>query len=167
MSNHSSFNQLDVEKTIVRKHDPFMVIEKPRSPVHIHTYGGETPFFKGLSEGKLLGSKCTNGKCDASKDDAFLPPRVYCPDCLEKMEWVDVANQSAKIYTHITVQYPGAFNKLTLPCHLISVKVEGTCTIMMSYLQKSEPQIGMAVRPVFNTKNPTYTILDLAWEPVT
>lgn len=161
----SPFDRLDIEKTVVRSTSP-LVIEKPRAPLHIHTYGGETDFFKGLTQGKLLGSKCINKKCEASHQDAFLPPRVYCPDCLEKTKWVDLTRAAAKIYTHITVEYPGAFNKLPLPCHLISVEVQGAITVLMSYLVNGEPQIGLKVRPLFNTQKPTYTILDLCWEPV-
>ena len=29
-----------------------------------------------------------------------------------------------------------------------------------------EPEIGMAIMPIFKTVNPTYTILDLSWVPV-
>ena len=35
----------------------------------------------------------------------------------------------------------------------------------MSYLPVGEPKIGMRILPIFQTKNPTFTILDLAWVP--
>jgi hypothetical protein len=35
----------------------------------------------------------------------------------------------------------------------------------MEYLSVGEPGIGMKVVPVFNTTNPSYTILDLSWIP--
>jgi hypothetical protein len=35
----------------------------------------------------------------------------------------------------------------------------------MSCLVKGDPKIGMKVVPIFQTLNPTYTILDLAWVP--
>ncbi len=170
MSKHEfEFNNLNPNATVLRRLDP-IVIEKPRAPIHIHTYGGETPFFKGLAEGKLMATKCTNKKCDPAgkSGDFFLPPRVYCPDCLEKMSWVDVteiARRTAKIHTHITVAHPGAFNRVPMPCELISVEMEGSDTIIMSQLKGAKPEIGMPVEPVFNTSNPTFTILDLAWKP--
>jgi uncharacterized OB-fold protein len=162
---HPYFKKLDVQKTVVRSLDPQLVIEKPRGLAHIHTYGGETPFFKGLAKGKLLGTRCANPKCENSKLGEMLPPRVYCPDCLEPMTWVDVTDREAEIYTHITVLYPGAFNRLPTPCHLISVRLAGVSTTLMSYLIEAEPRIGLKVRPVFNTDSPTFTILDLAWQP--
>ncbi len=160
------FNNLNAEATIVRKLDP-IVIEKPRAPIHIHSYGGETPFFRGLTEGRLLATKCTNPVCDPAgvEGQVFLPPRVYCPDCLEKMEWIDVTNWKGKVHTHITVKYPGAFNRLELPCHLISVEIEGVSTIMMSVLRDADPEIGLEIEPRFNTVHPTYSILDLYWVP--
>lgn len=158
------FNNMNPGATVLRSIDP-MVIEKPRAPIHVHTYGGETPFFKGLTQGKLMATKCNTKGCITNNGEAMLPPRVYCPDCLEKMEWVELKNVKAEIYTHITVAYPGAFNQLDPPCHLISIKIEGVSTMIMSYLKGAEPQIGLKIEPRFRTANPTYTILDLYWVP--
>ncbi|MCU0662336.1 MAG: hypothetical protein MUC50_08425 [Myxococcota bacterium] len=163
------FNNSNPNATVLRRLDP-MVIEKPRAPIHIHTYGGETPFFKGLTEGRLMATKCANGKCDPSGKEGYfhLPPRVYCPDCSEKMEWHDVtdlARRTAKVHTHITVERPGAFNRVPMPCELISVEIEGVATVIMSQLRGAKPEIGMPIQPEFNTTNPTFTILDLSWVP--
>lgn len=170
MSKHEfEYNNMNPGATVLRRLDP-MVIEKPRNPIHVHTYGGETPFFKGLTEGKLMATKCLNAKCDPAGQEGyyFLPPRVYCPDCLEKMEWVDVteiARATAKVHTHITVAHPGAFNQVPMPCELISVEIEGVTTLIMSQLTGGKPEIGMKIEPVFNTAKPSFTILDLAWKP--
>ena len=40
-------------------------VTNPADMTHIHTYGGEAPFFENLSKQKLLGTKCANPKCDA------------------------------------------------------------------------------------------------------
>lgn len=166
MTTATPFDAIDMPPTLIRKEKPTLVIEKPRSLVHIHTYGSETPFFKGLTEGKLLASHCTNKKCHNATLGEMLPPRIYCPDCLERMAFVDIKDRPAQVYTHITVAYPGAFNRLPTPCHLISVRVQGVSTTMMSYLVDAEPEIGLNVQPEFNTTKPTYTILDLCWKPV-
>jgi hypothetical protein len=49
----------------------------------------------------------------------------------------------------------------------INVEFDGVVTILMSYLlaTKQPPAIGMKVRPIFRTKEPTYTITDLAFVP--
>jgi hypothetical protein len=37
---------------------------------------------------------------------------------------------------------------------------------MMSYQVLGDSEMGMRVVPIFNTQDPTYTILDLAWVPL-
>ncbi len=167
--NKNTYEFNNPQSTVLRCLDP-IVVEKPRDLIHIHTYGGETPFFKGLTKGQLMATKCLNKDCDPAGKAGyyFLPPRVYCPDCLEKMEWeeiTDLARESAKVHTHITVPCPGAFNRVPMPCQLISVEIEGVCTFLMSVLRDAEPEIGLEIEPVFETANPTFTILDLAWKP--
>ncbi len=163
-----TFDNMHPDATVLRQISPAIVIEKPRAAIHYHTYGFESKFFQGLTEGKLYATVCRNkghGCPAGDSGEYFLPPRAYCPDCLEPMEWVEIKNPKAKIHTHITVKYPGAFNRLPQPCHLISVEIEGVTTIMMSYLVGAEPEIGMEIEPRFKTDNPTYTILDLYWVP--
>ncbi len=143
------------------KSDP-MVIKNVKEYFHLHAYGGLTKFFQGLRESKLYGTRCTNAECEEKR--IWLPPRLHCPDCLQEMEWVE-APQAGTIYTHSTVQYPGSNFKLSTPCPLISVELEGVCTKMMSYLKEGKPEIGMKVKAWFRTEEPTNTILDLAWVP--
>ena len=52
-----------------------------------------------------------------------------------------------------------------MPCELISVEIDGVTTVIMSQLIGAKPEIGMPIEPVFNTANPTFTILDLSWKP--
>jgi uncharacterized OB-fold protein len=171
MAEHKfEFDNMNPGASVLRSVDP-IVIEKPRAPMHIHTYGAETPFFKGLTQGRLMATKCVNSKCEVSGKEGYfhLPPRIYCPDCLEKMQWEDItdlARRTAKIHTHITIEHPGAFNRVPMPCELISVEIEGVATNIMSQLVKAKPEIGMRIEPVFNTRQPSFTILDLAWQPV-
>ncbi|MDO8631303.1 MAG: OB-fold domain-containing protein [Phycisphaerales bacterium] len=141
--------------------DP-LVIKNVKNWFHSHTYGGWSRFFKGLREGKLLATRCTNPACKENR--LWLPPRCDCPDCWSRMEWVP-APTVGEIFTHTTVQYPGALFRASPPCPLISVQIEGVCTKLMSYLKEGTPRIGMPVRAVFNTTKPTNTILDLAWVP--
>jgi uncharacterized protein len=159
-----TFNNMNPGATVVRSLEP-LVIEKPRAPIHVHTYGGETPFFRGLAEGRLMATRCKTKGCDGNAQGYWLPPRVYCPDCLEKMEWFEVENPKAKVHTFIKVAYPGAFNRLDVPSILISVEIEGCATVMMSVLKDAEPKIGLEIEPRFNTTHPTFTILDLYWVP--
>jgi len=125
MAKHEfEFNNLNPSATVLRSLEP-MVIEKPRAPIHIHTYGGEAAFFKGLAKGRLMATRCESRTCQvAGKDRHFcLPPRVYCPDCLEAMARHDItelASKKAKIHTHITVAHPAAFNRMLCAALLLA-----------------------------------------------
>jgi uncharacterized OB-fold protein len=144
-------------------------ITNPRRMVYHHSYGGEAPFFQGLGDGRLWATRCDNPKCEVGHKSIFIPFRIHCPDCLEQntpLDITDLANKSARIYSFMVCERSGAFNSLEKPIRFINVEFDGVTTILMSYLLgKQDPQIGMKVRPVFRTKNPTCTITDLAFVP--
>jgi len=143
-------------------------VTNPRDVTHIHSYGGEAPFFENLSQGKLLGTKCGNPKCE-SYGSIFMPYRIYCPDCLMRCEEVDLtalARQGARVHTFMITERTGAFNTLATPIRFVNVEFEGVATILMGYLSVGEPKIGMQVVPIFQKEHPTYTIMDLSWVPV-
>lgn len=154
--------KLDGTFAEVLNEDP-LVIKNQKNYFHIHSYGGWGRFFAGLREGKLYGTRCTNPACPEKR--LWLPPRCECPDCWRPMEWAEAPTRG-KIFTHTTVLYPGALFRASTPCPLISVELEGVCTKLMSYLKEGNPEIGMPIEAVFNTQNPTNTILDLAWKPI-
>ncbi len=144
-----------------------MGVTNPRDVTHIHMYGGEAPFFENLSKGKLLGTKCENPDCDAH-GSVFVPFRIHCPDCLWKNTIVDIteiANKGASVHTFMITERTGAFNTLEKPIRFVNVEFEGVSTILMGYLPVGEPEMGMKVVPIFQTKSPTFTIIDLAWVP--
>ncbi len=144
-----------------------MGVTNPRDLTHVHMYGGEAPFFEGLGQGKLLGTRCDNSNCEAN-GSIFIPFRIHCPDCLSKNTIVDMtetAQKGATVHTFMITERTGAFNTLPKPIRFVNVEFEGVPTILMGYLSVGEPKIGMKVIPIFNTTNPTFTILDLSWVP--
>ncbi len=145
----------------VIQNDP-MVVKNPKTWSHQHSYGGWGKFFKGLQEEKLLATRCTNSECGENR--LWLPPRCECPDCWHDMEWVE-APKEGTIYTFSTVTYPGELFKLPAGTPLISIELDGVCTKLMGWLKEGKPEFSMKVKAVFNTQNPTNTILDLAWVP--
>ncbi|MBL7024518.1 MAG: hypothetical protein ISR87_03610 [Candidatus Marinimicrobia bacterium] len=142
-------------------------ITNPADMTHIHAYGGEAPFFENLSNAKLLGTKCANPKCE-TYGSIYIPYRIHCPDCLMRNEEVDLtelARKGASVHTFMITERTGAFNTLEIPIRFVNVEFEGVSTILMGYLSIGEPKIGMKVVPIFQTKNPTFTIMDLSWVP--
>ena len=142
-----------------------MGITKPRHMIYLHSYGGEAPFFEALCQGKLLGTKCDNPKCEY-QGTLFQPYRIHCPDCLGRCTEVDMtrlAREKGFIHTFMICERSGAFNTLDKPIKFINVEFEGVSTILMSYLSVGEPKIGKRVIPIFRKFDPTYTITDLSW----
>lgn len=135
---------------------------------HYHTYGQLTPYFAGLKEGKLLGTKCTNTACPIGKGrgELWIPPRADCPDCHQPMVWEDVKNPRGYIYTYTYVERGGTGLEIETPYYQIDVKIEGVWTIVKSWLADRKPiQIGDKVRARFRTgRDATNTSLDLYWE---
>ena len=67
---------------------------------YIHSYAQDSPFFAGLSKGKLLGSACT--KCHYK----FATPRAHCMECGAKTEWMELPLEG-KVHTFTTCYFGG------------------------------------------------------------
>jgi uncharacterized OB-fold protein len=135
---------------------------------HFHTYGQLTPYFKGLAEGRLLATRCTNPRCPIGKghSDLWLPPRTDCPDCHQPMVWEEIVSPRGYIYAYTLVERGGTGLEIACPYYQIDVKMEGVGTIAKSYLLDRTPiAIGDRVRARFRTgADATHTCLDLCWE---
>jgi len=149
------------------------VVELPRfgpEGTHYHTYGLLTPYFKGLTEGRLLGTSCTNPACPISRGsgDLWLPPRADCPDCHQPMAWKEVEDPRGYVFAYTYVERGGTGLEIECPYYQIDVKIPGVCTIVKSYLVDRAPvAIGDKVRARFRTgPDATHTALDLYFELV-
>jgi hypothetical protein len=163
------FHTIEPNQPIKDEKGRLVGICNPRRIVHHHSLGGEAAFFEGVTKGKLLATRCDNPDCKDGYKSIFIPYRIHCPDCLEKnteIDLTDVANRTAHIYSFMVCERSGAFNTLEKPIRFVNVEFEGVTTILMSYLLgKQQPKIGMKLRPIFRTTEPTYTITDLAFVP--
>jgi uncharacterized OB-fold protein len=135
---------------------------------HYHTYGMLTPYFQGLTEGRLMATCCENERCPISrgKGELWLPPRADCPDCHQPMIWREIKNPTGTIYAYTHVERGGAGLEIECPYYQIDVRIDGVCTIVKSYLvDRRTIKIGDRVRARFRTgKDATRTCLDLFWE---
>ncbi len=132
------------EGTILFNIDP-IIIKDHYEINYIHSYAQDSPFFAGLSKGKLLGSKCT--KCNYT----YGTPRSHCMECGAKTEWYELPLEGT-IHTFTTCYFGSeAFLKET-PFTLILVEFEGVNTLFLSRLIGVEPQdvkIGTKVKAQF------------------
>ncbi|MCL4478957.1 MAG: Zn-ribbon domain-containing OB-fold protein [Deltaproteobacteria bacterium] len=115
---------------------------------YIVSYGQDSPFFAGLANGKLLGTKCT--KCGY----IHVTPKMHCQECGGECDWIELPKEG-RIHT-FTVCYFGSeeFLKET-PFILILVEFEGAKTLLLSRLvgfdasKASLDLVGKKVMPRF------------------
>jgi len=163
--------KLDTKPSEITQEGDAWILHFPRfgkEGQHFHTYGLLTPYFRGLTEGKLLATKCTNPGCPISRGDGelWLPPRADCPDCHQPMKWEEVKDLEGYIYAYTFVERGGTGLEIECPYYQVDVKIPGVCTIAKSYLvDRKKIKIGDKVRVKFRTgKDATNTSLDMYFE---
>ena len=142
--------------------DDRLVIKNPKHWFHIHSYGQLNAVLPWAAREKAARDALHR---PALRDSRMAGPRGLTARTVSSPLNGSSSRKLAKSFTHTTIEYPGALFKLSTPCPLISVEIDGVCTKPMSYLLEGEPKIGLPVRAWFRIDNPTNTILDLAWVP--
>lgn len=139
-----------------------LIIDYPYSIRYIHSYAEDTPFFLGLANGELKGSRCTNPDCGF----LFATPRGHCMVCGRETKWTNLP-LAGKIHAWTTCHFGSeAFLKET-PYNLALVEFEGAGSLLMARLKdcvESEIYIGMPVEARFDP-NPKYSIADVWFVP--
>jgi uncharacterized OB-fold protein len=118
--------------SIVFNTDP-LIVKWPYKIDYIHSYAQDSPFFRGLAEGKLLGSKCT--KCGHK----FATPRSHCMECGAETEWVEVP-QEGKVHTWTICHFGSEAFLPECPFILVLVEFKGFDTLFLSRLVTMNPQ---------------------------
>lgn len=123
-----------------------IVVKQPYHIEYVHSYGQDSPFFAGLSNKKLLGTKC--GKCNYT----WATPRLACTHCGGETDWVELP-QEGRVHTFTTCYFGGEEFLNETPFHLVLVEFDGVDTLLLSRLigpaQPEEIRIGMKVKAKF------------------
>jgi uncharacterized protein len=139
-----------------------LVIRFPYSINYIHSYAEDSPFFLGLADGKLRGSKCRKPKCAF----VFATPRSHCMVCGAPTEWIDLP-LNGKVHSWTTCHFGSeAFLKET-PYNLAMVEFEGAGSLLLVRLKdctESDLYVGMPVEARFEP-HPKYSITDVWFVP--
>jgi hypothetical protein len=124
-------------------------IEQEYKITYLHSYGQDSPWFAGLANRRLLGSR------DPVSGYTYATPRGHDMTSGAETEWVDLTQRSAHVHA-FTVCYFGSEEFLPeTPFVLALVEIEGVNTLLLTRLMGVDPQqpsldwIGMAVRPRF------------------
>ena len=139
-----------------------LVIKFPYQINYIHSYAEDSPFFLGLAEGKLKGSKCRRVKCGF----VFATPRSHCMVCGSPTEWFDLP-LTGRLHSWTTCHFGSeAFLKET-PYNLALVEFAGVGSVLLARLKDAEASdlyVGMPVEARFDP-NPKYSITDVWFVP--
>jgi uncharacterized OB-fold protein len=139
-----------------------LIIRYPYSITYIHSYAEDTPFFLGLAEGRLRGSRCTKKGCGF----VFATPRGHCMVCGSPTEWMDLPKKG-RVHSWTTCHFGSeAFLKET-PYNLAMVEFEGAGSLMLVRLKdavESDLYVGMPVEAKFDP-NPKYLVTDVWFVP--
>jgi uncharacterized protein len=140
-----------------------LVIRFPYSIDYIHSYAEDSPFFLGLAQGKLLGSRCTGPRCGFR----FATPRSHCMVCGRATEWFELPKQG-KLHSWTTCHFGSEAFLAETPYNLALVEFEGADSVLLVRLKDcTEPEIyvGMPVEARFSPE-PKYLITDVWFVPV-
>ncbi len=125
-----------------------------------HSYAQDSPFFVGLTKGRLLGSRCSG--CGY----IFATPRAHCMECGATTAWHELP-KVGHIHTFTTCYYGGEAFLDETPFTLILVGFEGVQTLFLSRLKGLKPEkvrIGLPVMARF-AKTPSFKVTDVWFEP--
>ncbi len=140
--------------TVVYGVDPLVILDHYEID-YTHSYAQDSPFFVGLSQGKLLGSACK--KCDYK----FATPRAYCMNCGKKSEWFNLP-LAGRVHTYTTCYYGSEAFLAETPFTLILAEFRGVDTLLLSRLKGVDPEkveVGMKVRAEFS-RRPEFKVTD-------
>ncbi len=139
-----------------------LVILSPYAINYIHSYAEDSPFFLGLAEGRLRGSRCTSATCRF----VYATPRSHCMVCGEPTEWLDLP-RTGRIHSWTTCHFGSeAFLKET-PYNLAMIEFDGAGSLLLARLKdakESDLYVGMPVEARFDPK-PKYSITDVWFVP--
>jgi len=114
---------------------------------------GIESFYKFVSEGKLMGSKCK--KCG----EVMLPPRPLCPKCLGKdLSWVELKPRG-KLLTYTVIHVaPKQFETLApYPVGILKLDDGPQLLGMIRGVEQDKLKIGMALTLDFEKPSTTQT----------
>lgn len=147
------------EGTVVFNTDP-LIIKYHYGIDYIHSYAEDSPFFIGLSQGKLRGSECR--RCH----ERFATPRAYCMQCGSATKWMDLPLEG-RVHTWTTCYFGSEEFLKETPFNLVLVEFEGVNTLLLARLVGATQEgikIGMPIRAQF-LRNSKFKATDVYFVP--
>ena len=141
--------QSDAESLAFLKQMTPLRIEQDYKITYLHSYGQDSPWFAGLANKRLLGSR------DPLSGYTYANPRGHDMTSGCETDWIDITQRTAQVHA-FTVCYFGSEEFLPeTPYVLALIEFDGVDTLLLTRLMGVDPTqaslewIGMPVRPRF------------------
>ncbi len=109
-----------------------------------HSYAQDSPFFVGLSQGRLLGSRCTACRY------MYATPRAHCMECGAPTTW-ETLPPTGRVHTFTVCYYGGESFLKETPFLLVLVEFDQVNTLFLSRLKGVPPGRGSHWAPDSST----------------
>ncbi|MBI2981821.1 MAG: Zn-ribbon domain-containing OB-fold protein [Deltaproteobacteria bacterium] len=140
-----------------------IIIKQPYHIDYIHSYGQDSPWFAGLANKRLLGTRCQ--KCRYG----FATPKLSCMECGGECDWVEMPLEG-KVHTFTVCEFGSEEFLKETPFLLCLVEFEGFNTLLLSRLIGLDPKeaslnwVGMKVKAKFR-RNSKFKPTDVYFVP--
>jgi uncharacterized OB-fold protein len=124
-------------------------IEQGYSITYLHSYGQDSPWFAGVTNRRLLGTR------DAGSGYVYATPRGHDMYSGKETEWVDITALPARVHAFTVCHFGSEEFLPDCPFVLALVEYEGANTLFLTRLLGVDPDkatldwIGMEVKPQF------------------
>ncbi|HYA57873.1 MAG TPA: Zn-ribbon domain-containing OB-fold protein [Thermoplasmata archaeon] len=139
-----------------------LIVRSPYSIQYVHSYAEDSPFFLGLAEGRLKGSRCSKKGCGF----VYATPRAHCMVCGSPTTWLDLPTEG-RVHSWTTCHFGGEAFLHETPYNLALIEFDGAGSLLLVRLKdavESELYVGMPVVARFDP-NPKYSITDIWFVP--
>ncbi len=125
-----------------------IIIKHPYQVDYIHSYGQDSPFFAGLANKRLLGTKCTT--CG----HAFATPKLSCMQCGGECDWVELPKEG-RVHAFTVCHFGSEEFLPECPYVLALIEFDGFDTLFLTRVLGLDPAkpaldwVGLKVKPKF------------------
>lgn len=126
-----------------------ILFEQPYSIVYLHSYAQDSPWFAGLTNGKLLANQ------DPVNGYTYATPRGHDMYSGEETNWIDITEREARVHAFTVCHFGSEAFLDQTPFVLIQVEFDEVDTLLLSRLMGVDPLeadldwIGMKIKPQF------------------
>ena len=141
-----------------------IILKQPYYIDYIHSYGQDSPFFAGLANGKLLGTRCQ--ACGYT----YGTPKMSCMECGGDCDWIELPLEG-RVHTFTVCHYGSEEFLNETPFILILVEWDDVDTLFLTRLVGVDPAkaamdwVGMKVKAKFR-RNSKFKPTDVYFVPV-